>query len=123
MSLFKYFGVPGTDQGDNHGGRLFWSSHLEAPYRGRNAPMLTRDEYDHLEVNFDAKVATFDMSDAEQQTAYREILDRAANGWYVIHHTERNWDRERNCMMIYVEWLQKYTDLPPHVRNTIGGVQ
>ena len=114
MGLWKYFG----EQDDQaHSGHLFWSGHLEAPFRGRQAPLLKRSEYEQLDINYDAKVATFDLSNEAELRAYREILDRSANGWYIIHHVSRHWDEEKGAMKVYVEWLQKYTDLPPHLRN------
>lgn len=104
-------------ESDDHAGRLFWSGNLEAPFRGRSAPLMTRDEFDKIEVNYDAKVKTFNMSNPEHEAKYQEILDRAANGWYTIHHVERRWCPNTGAMMIFIEWFQKYSDLPPHLRS------
>lgn len=116
MSLLKYFGEQNED---GHNGRLFWSGNLEAPFRGRSAPLLNRDEYDKLEIDYDAHVRVFDLGDPEELRQYEAILDRAANGgWYVVRHVEHHWDEARGTMKVYVEWFQKYSSLPPHMRSS-----
>jgi hypothetical protein len=115
LSLFKYFGEQNHEK---HNGQLFWSANMEAPFRGRAAPLLKQDEFDRMETNYDAHVKTFNTGDPEQLKQFEDILDRAANGnWYIVRHIERHWNSETNTMMVYVEWLQRYSALPPNVQQ------
>jgi hypothetical protein len=111
MSLFKHFG----EQGDEHGGRLYWSEALGGlPYRGPFAPTLTRDELERdVEVTWDFRNELFDLSVPEQAEKYRYVMDRSANKWFYIHVVERHWIESEKKYIIYVEWSQRYGELSP----------
>jgi hypothetical protein len=65
-----------------------------------------------------ASRTTCTTGDPEQLKQFEDILDRAANGnWYIVRHIERHWNSETNTMMVYVEWLQRYSALPPNVQQ------
>ena len=92
---------------------LFWgrASYDGVPFRGAIAPMLREEEYEVRAIRVcDAKVRTFDMSEPDDAAAYRDVLDRVMNGWYTITHTQRNWDPDKKCMIVYVEWVEQYME-------------
>ena len=106
MSLFKFFG----EQGEGHGGRLFWSVALGGlPFRGPQAPLLTRDEVEQLvEIHHDYHVQEFDLRDEEQRRHYIRVMERVVNGWYVLHKS-----MEPSPMTRILEWTQRYGELAP----------
>jgi hypothetical protein len=115
VSLLKHFG----EQGDEHGGRLFWSSNLPGgiPFRGNTAPTLTRDEIEtSVDVQWDFYCQEFDVAKPEDREKYRWVMERAVNGWFYVHHVERWRDRKGGARLIYVEWSQRYGQLSPQAQ-------
>jgi len=81
------------------------------PFRSRSVPMMREEEFENRAVRVcDAHVATFDMSDAQQRAKYEYILDRAANNWFQVFYTQRNWDPDKKCMVVYIEWGENYIE-------------
>lgn len=114
MSLFKHFG----EQGEEHGGQLFWSSHLPVPFRGPAAPTLTRDEIEtQVEVHWDFYCQEFDLGQEDDREKYRWVMERAVNGWFYVHFVERWRDRARKTRLIYLEWSQRYGQLSPQAQT------
>lgn len=112
MGLMKYFG----EQGDQHNGRLFWSSALDGlPFRGNAAPVLTQEEFDtSLETHYDFHSKEFDLTDPEQQKEYVEVMDRICNGLYVEYYKAIKEDQATGRVRYaYLEWLQQYKQLSP----------
>ena len=112
MGLLKHFG----EQGEEHGGRLFWSSHLPGgvPFRGSSAPTLSRDEIEtSVEVQWDFYCQEFNLSAEEDREKYRWVMERAVNGWFYVHYVHRARDRKTRARLFYVEWSQRYGQLTP----------
>lgn len=84
------------------------------PFRGA-APLLREEEYDELtDVVHDGNLAVFDLSDPQQLATIKEIIDRAANGWYNIFRlTERFVDQPDGTTKVYVYciWTAPYREL------------
>ena len=115
QSLFKYFSDAG---GDSHGGPLAWSSHLDAPFRGGQAPLLKGSEFDERLVTVcDFKQKEFDLFDSAQRQEYQEVMDRIVNGWYHLHTRELSKNAEGRVQYVYLEWSQKYTIESPVARS------
>lgn len=112
MSLFKYFGQAANDSGDS----LSWSQHLDAPFRGV-PPLLRGAEFDdQLATVNDFRFKEFDLHDPSQTAAYREVMDRIVNGWYVLITCERAKDETGRIRYVYLEWTERYTvQKPPTV--------
>lgn len=112
MSLLKHFG----EQGDEHGGKLFWSSNLPngIPFRGNAAPTLTRDEIEtSVDVQWDFFCQEFDMANPDDLAKYRWVMERAVNGWFYVHFVDRWRDEGTRSRVIYLEWSQRYGQLTP----------
>ena len=93
---------------------MFWSEALGGlPYRGTHAPIMKQEDLENIEVAWDWKFDTFDLSIQEHQDRYQYVMDRAVNKWFYIHHIERHWLPETKTMIVYVEWSQRYGELSP----------
>jgi len=113
LSLFKFFG----EQGDLHGGRLFWSKNLPVPFRGAFAPTLTQNELEsEVDVQYDYHSEFFDLLDPEQKVKFDWVMDRIVNGLFTHHFVCRNVDHEKGRVTVYIEWSQKYAQLSPQAR-------
>lgn len=119
QSLFKYFSDNG---GEDHGGRLSWSAHLDAPFRGSQIPLLKDSEFDDRLVTIrDFKFKEFDLHDEDQRRTYQEVMDRIVNGWYQFHTREFAKDETGRVRYVYVEWSQTYTvESPSRSTNHVG---
>jgi hypothetical protein len=59
------------------------------PFRGPHM-QLREEEYEELtEVTYDSSTGLFDIMDPEQKAKLSQIVDRAVNGWYVVHSMSR----------------------------------
>jgi len=88
---------------------LYWSraSIDGAPLRARAAPTYTEQEFEEKVVRVkDFQFRKFRMRNREDRKAYREVMDRIANGWYQLVHIRRNWRKE----VFYVEWVEFYME-------------
>jgi hypothetical protein len=114
QSLFKHFG----EQGNEHGGRLFWSGSLgNVPFRGAHAPTLTEDELQtQVGLSYDFNCDIFDLSDKDQRARYRWVMDRIVNRWFVLHKVERALVAAEKTVIVYLEWSQRYGELSPSAR-------
>jgi len=119
MSLWKHFGEPGDD--GKHGGHLFWSEALGGiPFRGSNAPLLTREELEtQVNVVWDFKFDDFDLSLEDDRAQFQYVMDRAVNKWFYIHHIERHWYKDEKKYIIHVEWSQRYGELSPVAKTSL----
>jgi hypothetical protein len=113
VSLFKYFG----EQGDLHGGRLFWSRNLPVPFRGSHAPTLTNEELEsQVDVQYDYRSEFFDFSKEDQKAKYDWVMDRIVNGLFTHHFIDRHVDHEKGVVTVYIEWSQRYAQLSPQAK-------
>lgn len=107
-SILKFL----NEQGEEHGGLLHWTASADSyPFRGEEIPHLKGDEIDEIPTSLDFHCATFDLTVPEQLKKYISIRDRAANGWFHIHHIHRFLD-DPTRVSVYVEWYQIYGELP-----------
>ena len=114
MSLHSLFNTANED----HGGPLYFHRDLGAvPVRGRSAPLLRPEEMDQVRQHLVACVRVFDLSKDEDLKAYRQVLERAANQWYIIGYQERHFEQQTKSMLVYLEWYQRYNDVPAHLAS------
>lgn len=93
------------------------------PFRGTADPMLRSDEAEEYLVRVaEAKNSTFDLSDEEQNKRYLLVLDRAANGWFVITYIERWREEGTKHHTVYVEWLEYCMEDGRPTRPGTGGM-
>jgi hypothetical protein len=117
-SLFRHFNLANED----HGGNLFFSERVlgdQIPFRGVDVPPLKDEELDELEVRHTAHVRTFDTSSPEDLKEYEIIVQRAVAGWYSVLERSHHWDDQKKCMLVYVEWVVPYREMPDHLARTI----
>jgi len=108
-SLSKYFGM----RADEDGQKLFWPGTLEGfPLRSPAPPTTTQDEFEKIPLVYDAKVKALQLPrDVEE---YQRIIDRCANGWYVLRHERiSEYDKEKECYYVLLQWLEIYGETPP----------
>jgi hypothetical protein len=95
---------------NGHPQSLFWhrADVDGAPFRGLFPPMYTEEEYDERVVRVvDAKNGFFDVSDAEQNKKFLEVMDACYNGWFQCVFIQRFLN---NTMQHYVEWIEYYLE-------------
>ena len=96
---------------DNGRGKVFWHRLNEdgLPFRGASAPFFTEEEFeDRLTKVADPKNGVFDITDAEQNTRYLEILDGITNGWFQLIFINRQYDKEKK--LVYIEWVEYFLE-------------
>jgi len=123
MGILKYFGERGgTDSA--HGGQLHWPGTTSGfPFRGTSVPpTLTSDETEEIPLAFDFHCKMFELWNEDELKEYRQIRDRAANGWYQLVHIERLYDEEHGSWRVYLEWNQIYGELPKGKSPNYRGV-
>jgi hypothetical protein len=108
-SLFRYW----NERRDADGEPLYWPGGPNGfPLRGR-PKTLTEDEYENLPLSFKFRNQTFYMDDEEHRQLYQDVCERIANGLYIKQDRDRQWETERNCYRIYLEWLEPAYMIPP----------
>ena len=84
------------------------------PFRG-NAPLLKQEEYEELtETTCDGNVDVFDLSDPEQKARLQKIVDRTANGWYVISKLEEQFVPQPDGTIkvyVYCVWVVPFKEI------------
>ena len=99
-----------------HGGKLSFLPDSAIPIRSvvgsKNDPSLMREHewQQKLKPVAEAFAALLDMSKADDQARYSEILQNNARGWYHIRHCERKWPDGASHPLIWLEWLQYYQE-------------
>lgn len=100
-------------------GRLYWNrADVDgAPFRGNgNLPMMyTEEELEtRLTPVYDSHVRIFDLSDPDQTAAYREVLDKLANGWATeryVHRAHAVDPKTGNLRtLVHLEWYEKFME-------------
>lgn len=112
-AIAHYYG----EQDDRHKGKLLYPGGPDGyPIRlaeGENpTPLLRQEEFDSLETKNDFRWKLFDLSKAEDAAEYVYVMDRVTNGWFSLIARERHWIPEEQKYLVYVEWVQIYTQLP-----------
>jgi len=108
-STNKYYG----EQHARHGDQLHWPGMHGIPFRGAAIPNLKKHELEQMPTVGYCYHGTFDLDDEKQAEHYQWICDRARNGLFTIEYRDRRWNEAGTNMLVYVEWTQLYTQLPP----------
>lgn len=107
-SVLKYAGESGGKDTE-HGGRLHWPGTLAGfPFRGEVAPDLRQDEMEQIVHVLDYKCARFRLWEPQEEAAFREIMDRIVNGWYLQRQRFDNWVEAHQDYVVRLEWVQIY---------------
>lgn len=103
-SLVKYHGDRGPDGEDLHWGRLDDDG---VPFMGTPPLYRTAEAEQYLVRTLYFRNGRFDLSDPEQNKAYLGVMDRCANGRFVLR---RSIDlvASPDQHVVYVEWLEQY---------------
>lgn len=88
------------------------------PFRGPST-LLKEDEYQtNTEQVNDAFAELFDLSNKEHKQKYVEILDRAANHWYLVLKDEHHFVTKPDglyTVIVDCVWLQPYRQLSTRI--------
>jgi hypothetical protein len=101
------------DKSSNGRGNLYWARSGEdgAPFRGPIAPTMTEEEFEERLVRVaDPHVDTFDMANEEHRVQYQKVLDRIANGWAVCCFVTREFIKEKNNWIVFIEWVEYFME-------------
>jgi hypothetical protein len=108
-SLFRYW----QERRDADGEPLFWPGGPAGfPLRGKPRA-LTNEEYESLPLSFKFRSRTFYLDNEEDAGQYQDVCERIANALYLKQDRDRQWDPERGCYRIYLEWLEPGYMIPP----------
>lgn len=109
-SLHKYFEDRGGKESP-HGDYLFWPGTRDGfPFRSSQpaAPLLQKSEYEQIPLVCDFHSGRFQVAEPEQKKLYDTIMDRIANGWYMLYKRHEHLDQTTGYLVIWLEWLQIY---------------
>lgn len=110
MSFFKYF----RERTDSDGERLHWPGGPSGyPFRGQNAPMLKKEEYENLPISVKFRCKMFYLASKEDFAEYMKVRDKCANGLWIMIDKDRQWDEDTNNYRIFMEWVEPAHELPP----------
>lgn len=107
-SLSKYWRI----QNDRNGLPLHWPGTIDGfPLRGRAPPLTTQQEYEKIPLVYDASGQIFALP--EQLPDYLEVIDRCANGWWVLRQDQfLSWDAKKQTLYRFVQWLEIHGEVP-----------
>ena len=99
-------------QRTNAGGgqKLWWHrSDIDGlPFRGANPPIMPEEEYENRAVRVaDYRNAFFDVSKADENRKFLDVMECCANGWFFLHYIERFWNQTTKH---YIEWVEYYME-------------
>jgi hypothetical protein len=115
-SMFKYI----DQRQDELGQALFWPGNQEGlPFRGERPQGLRDSEFEDLQIVGDFYHRTFYFDEPTDADEYRNVMDRICSGWYVQKDRIREWDTDRRCYRVYLEWVQLYSMLPQGGRKPL----
>ena len=113
MSLLKFF-ERDNPHDESYGGRLGWIGNEQLPpLLDTSLPALTQTQLESLETHGQFKRRKFCLWIPEDLVAYVEVNDKAINGLYDVLYKELHESAEHGEQYAYVEWMQKYSALPP----------
>ena len=110
MATSRYHG----EQDPRHHGKLHWPGIRGIPFRGDFVPTMKSYELQKLEPVGDTFHQTFDLSDSKQSEDFNWIRSRARNNWFIIEKSHYEWDKDKQNMIVYMEWTQIYYEVPPN---------
>ena len=104
MSFLKYSENVEIIDGNGRGELSFGRAREDGmPFRGQSIPMREDEYEDFTEVVQDADVGMYDIKDPQEYAILKDILDKAANGWYQIFDYDKKWvTRKDGTTTIYV---------------------
>ena len=119
---YKYYG----EQDPRHGQLLHWPGANGLPFRGPAVPNIKQEELENLPVIGEAFEQTFDLSDEEQEQAYRWVRDRIRNGMFTQDyvHREHIVDEVNGTLktLVYLEWTQLYVQVSSN-HKSLGAIE
>jgi len=118
-AIRKFFSVPG----DAAIGPVKWIHNADMlPFRGAAArvPWITTAQLEHAVATCDFHALTFKLWEPDELRRYETIQDRIVAGWYALKYVERHWQADKAAPIVYMEWVERYNELPPHVLHPGG---
>jgi hypothetical protein len=86
------------------------------PHRGFTQPDLKEHEAANLPMGAQVYVRQYDLSDETQLRNYEKVCSavktHAMAGRMQFTCVDRHWNTEKNCMVIYLEWIEYFTYSP-----------
>lgn len=115
MSFLKY-SEDGSIIGGNGRGELSFGRAREdgMPFRGQTIPLKDEEYEDFTEVVRDADVGMFDIKEPKEYAALKDILDKAANGWYQIFDYDKKWGTRKDgstTIFVYIAYAVPHREL------------
>ena len=111
----KYYG----EQDPRYGGRLQWPGANGFPFLGDAPPSLRQNEVEELPVCGTTFNRPFDLNKEQDRLDYNWVRERIRNGLFIQDHISRRWPDDQDWPIIYLEWTQCFTLLPP--KSPIAG--
>jgi hypothetical protein len=115
MSFLKYEEDAKLREGNGRGNVSWNRAHVDGvPWRGPSYPLREEEYTDFTEEVQDFDVGVFDIRNVEEYAAFREIMDRAANGWYRILDYDKKWVKNQagnHTILVYVMWTVPFREL------------
>ncbi len=100
------------EQGDEHGGDLYWPGYAGLPVRGQGLELLRQEEIeDRAKLEHDFHNATYNLADPDQNAKYKEVMDRIVNGWYRLIYRTDPTSLPDGRVPVYLEWMQSYVNV------------
>lgn len=103
--MINYF-----DQTQRNGKKLWWGrTDVDGlPFRGPTAPYMPEDEFQERVTRVrDFRNAFFDVTDAQQNRDFCQVMECCGNGWFELFFIERFW---KGTSQHYVEWFEYYLE-------------
>ena len=105
----KFFGEQDTRV---HGGPLYWPGTADGfPVRGRAGDLLPH-EYSDIPLVMDYRAERFRLWEPAELKKFLQVMDRIVNGWYRQCRRTDNWDEEHQGLVVWLEWVQIYGEIP-----------
>lgn len=104
--LKKYF----DEATDSQGNPLTWPGTVDNfPFRGPPGT-LKQEEFEQIPIVYDAKIDIFELPADKEK--YEYIIDKCANGKYILRHEKIDYDNEKKCYRILLSWLEVFGESP-----------
>ena len=115
MSFLKYEENQKLRQGNGRGSVSWNRAHIDGvPWRGPSYPLREEEYTDFTEEVQDFDVGVFDVRNDGEYKLFREIMDRASNGWYRIIDYDKKWvtnDQGHSTVLVYLMWTVPFREL------------
>lgn len=115
-SMQKYLSLaasrPGAIGSEPHNGPLSWPGTLDGfPVRGQTEYLRGQDIQDIPHVA-DFHSRKFELWNPDDHKEFNTVMDRIANGWYRERRRIDRWCEEFNSLVVWLEWVQIYGEIP-----------